>query len=482
VAAPRWDPEGGREAVVRAIAEADSLIGCAGALGTSVGTLRAYCGREGIDITPARSRGGRTCAPWYPDPRDWERELAVAVSISDLAQRLGVAPRTVRLYAERNGIDISAVRAPGGNPSTARSRTLDPGERIEQDIGRQRIKGERDHYKRLYEEAVTQIRAQDDICEAVAERCAEPRPRPVFKRRRARAHLPEREAVLLLSDWQLGELVSEVETGGVNAYSWAVAERRAARLVDAVTGSLEHQMRGYQVSRLVIAVLGDIVEGHDVFNGQPWSLDKDAAMQTLDGSELLAGVICALCEAVAPHGVTVDVYAVPGNHGKPGGRAGGQTPVTFNFDHLLYRMLEKELRNQPVREFAIEPAGRLLFEAAGHVFLMTHGNEVRGWGGFPFYGLDKTHARLTMELETLFKFWLLGHWHADATLPAGRGKRIVNGTMVGANQLTQSAVLTTSDPCQLLLYVSEDLGLAEEAYMVLDAEKRAAPHIYGSAA
>jgi hypothetical protein len=60
--------------------------------------------------------------------------------------------------------------------------------------------------------------------------------------------------------------------------------------------------------------------------------------------------------------------------------------------------------------------------------------------------------------------------------------RVVNGTMVGANQLTQAAVLTTSAPSQTMLYMSRELGLAEVAYLVLEPGHRKEPTIYGSEA
>lgn len=466
----RWQPES-REAFIAEMSHATSINDLAMRLDVSVSALSRWCRDNDMDLAPVRSKGGRR--PFTLTAEEWEA-VDKSGGVRAIAKRLRIAADTLRDWALRSGVDLDPYRSTGHAAAPD-----DPKDCVDVDTAAARETGRAKHYKSLYEEALTRIRKEEDVWNAVAERFAEPRPRPVFRRRAQSTKLPPREAVLLLSDWQLGELVHAEEVGGVNAYSWAIAEKRAQRLVDAVTSSLLLQLNAFRITRLVISVLGDMVEGHDIFTGQPWSLEKDAAMQAIDGSELLAGVICAIVEAVAPHGITVDVYCVPGNHGKPGGRKAGATPVTFNFDYMLYYMLQKELRDQPVREIGVEPAGRLLFEAAGHVFLMTHGNEVRGWGGFPYYGMDKTHARLTMELETLFKFWLLGHWHAEATLPAGRGKRIVNGTMVGANQLTQAAVLTTSAPCQKLLYVSRDLGLAEEAYMVLDTEKRAAPHVWG---
>ena len=416
----------------------------------------------------------------HVDPEVLAAAYAASKSARNLAKRLGIAhAETARRVARDAGYDVPA---PHWQPRKVESAQEQPADRVAGDAALSRVTGELANVKRLYTEALGQIASLEDIAASVADRCAAPRPAPEFTRaRKTGGKLPTRTAVLILSDWQLGELVHDIETGGVNAYSWAVAEKRCARLVDACIGNLENQMRAYRIDRLVIALLGDIVEGHDIFNGQPWSLEKDAAMQAVDGADLMASVLTAIVEPFLPHGITVDVYAVPGNHGKPGGRKAGQTPVTFSFDLLLYEMLRRQLVNWPVHEFAVEPAGRLLFTAADQVCLMTHGNEVRGWGGFPFYGLDKTHARLTMELETLFTFWLLGHWHSAATLPAGRGMRIVNGTMVGANQLTQAAVLTTSAPSQTMLYMSREYGLAEVAYLVLEPGERRSPTIYGTA-
>lgn len=387
------------------------------------------------------------------------------------------AYRLARLY----GLEIPAPHWATESAAPPDRAAHPAGKVIAEDMARARIAAERDELKRLYAEAIAQLKTQEDIFSSVASRCVTPRPAPTFTPlRKKSAKLPKRTAILILSDWQLGELVHEVETGGMNSYSWAQAVKRCERLVSAAVGNLENQMRAYRIDRLVIAVLGDIVEGHDIFSGQAWSLERDAAMQAVDGADLMASVLTAIVEPFLPMGMQVDVYCVPGNHGKPGGRKAGQTPVTFSFDLLLYEMLRRQLTNWPVHEFAVEPAGRLLFTAADQVCLMTHGNEVRGWGGFPYYGLDKVHARMTMELETLFAFWLLGHWHSAATLPAGRGMRVVNGTMVGANQLTQAAVLTTSAPSQTMLYMSREYGLAEIAYLVLEPGKRREAKIHGA--
>jgi len=417
---------------------------------------------------------------WAPvDPDAARRIIAESSSILEAARRLGCHDNTLRKWAREQGIDLSELAAQGLRIRSAAPEDETPDERIERDAAIDRLKSERDEYRRLYQEAVRRVREQDDMVQAIAAAGVRPSPPPKLPRPdpRSRSKAPAREAILLLSDWHLGQAVNAVDTGGLNTYSWETATRRLRRWLDAAVGSIENTRNAYRVDRVVLAMLGDMIEGHDIFTGQAFSLDRDAAVQALDGSALFADAIAELAERLWP--VTLDIYAVPGNHGRPGGRKAGNLPPTLSFDYLFYEILKLRLANAPIREWGIEASGRLLFVAAGTPVLLTHGDEVRGWGGWPYYGLDKAHGRLLQELETIFHVWLLGHWHASAALPAGRGMRIVNGCAVGANRLTTTAVLGASAPMQTLLYTSPDYPVAELALLYLDPEQASVrPHIY----
>lgn len=416
--------------------------------------------------------------PWeLPDEQTLAAALASATSVKDLAQRLGCAEDTLRKYAGRLGVDLAKVRGRGGIP--ARERNLSPEEELEENLEVARLKAERDHWKRQYGAALNEIQGQREIARSLAERFATPLPAPRIIRSAPRRSgpLPKREAILQLSDWQLGQLVRNDDTGGVNEYDWATAEHRLQRWLDAAIGNIENARRAYDVWRIVLAISGDMVEGHDIFSGQPWSLEKDAAVQAVDGARMFATALDQLIRNLAP--ATFDFYLVPGNHGKPGGRRAGATPTTFSFDVILYEFLRLHLKDHPISEWGMEPAGRLLFMCAGVPVLMTHGDEVRGWGGFPLYGLDKAQGRLLQELDTIFHVWLLSHWHQAAILPSGAGHRIVNGNAVGPNRLTTAAVLGGTLPTQNLVYMSRDFGVGEVAFLALAPGEIRKPRIYG---
>lgn len=470
-----WQPAS-TDVVTHALEVAGSIRGAAAHLGVASETLRAWAQRAAFDLTPYRSTASMRARSWEPESRAAvDAAMAEATSITDLARRLGITKDTLRRWALRNDVDLTPVRAIGG---PAPAPILEPAEQLERDTALSRVKAELDGTKRLYAEALAQIRTQEDIAIALAGQFATPLPAPKFAPLpRRNEKKPERELVLQVSDWQMGELVRPEDVGGVNEYSWPTMQRRLGRWVDAVVGSVRNQQQAYTVRRIVVAFLGDMVEGHDVYNGQAWHLDKDAAMQALDGATAWAAALAAVIEQLP--GVEWHVYCVPGNHGKPGGRSGGASPATFSFDYLFYRLLEKDLANHQLAEFAIEPAGRLLFWSAGHVFLCIHGNEVRAWGGFPAYGLDKADARLAKELEHAFAYLLLGHFHQAAMMPSGRGARIINGSAVGANQLTQAAVLGATLPTQNMIWVSHEYGLAELGLIHLAPGEYTPPQIHG---
>ena len=239
-----------------------------------------------------------------------------ASSGNDCARRLGiVASPTAQRLVEEAGLVWP-------NPAWGQITPPDqqePSKRIDCDMVIDRVRSQRDEYKRLYDETRSQLRSQQEICKSIAAEFVTPRPAPVFPATGNKAgsdHKPKRAVILQVSDWQMGQLVRPEDVGGINEYSWPTMLARLQRWRAAAVASIRIQQAGFNIREGVLLFCGDMVEGHDIYRGQAWQLDKDAALQALDGADAWAVVLEALATALPE--IRWSVYCVPGNHGKPG--------------------------------------------------------------------------------------------------------------------------------------------------------------------
>jgi hypothetical protein len=178
------------------------------------------------------------------------------------------------------------------------------------------------------------------------------------------------------------------------------------------------------------------------------------------------------------------VLGVPGNHGKVGGKRGGARPKTYNSDWGLQVMLKDKLRAEPIDEFVVNPAGSVFFYAAGFECQAIHGEQIRGWGGIPFYGIARHDAKSVRLHSRLYRYLFLGHIHQQSQINIGTGaEACVSGDWVGANNMSGD-IVAASRPKQSLVYFGAQYGITESVPIYLtDADDALAPSpIYGKAA
>lgn len=294
---------------------------------------------------------------------------------------------------------------------------------------------------------------------------------------------PARSVVLPIYDQQYGQFVRPTDTpGGKGSFDAAVFDQRLARWVEGVTGSVRDYCTAHRLEEVIIPLGGDQVEGDEIFPGQAWQLEMGPPQQVWQlACKLEAALKTVIRFAREEVGASyVGLYAVPGNHGKVGGKKSGARPADYSWDWLLYKILFDKLRAEPIDQFGIEVGGALFFRAGGHEFQAIHGDQIRGWGGLPFYGLAKFDGRSIRLHSTIYRYLLMGHHHQPATIPNGSGETIVSGDWVGANNL--SAMMTAaSRPQQNILFVAEKWGITETAriYFQEAEEAYATPPVYG---
>ncbi len=224
----------------------------------------------------------------------------------------------------------------------------------------------------------------------------------------------EEVAVVMIADIQLGKLTPD--------YNSEIAEARMEIYAEKVLKLIELQRKIAPINKVKVWLLGDTVEGEDIFPGQQWLIDSSLYAQAMQNApRILSKFIRRLLASVDE----VDAEGVIGNHGRQG-RKGTYHPET-NTDRMAYFVTKTIL--QPEID-----AGRLTWEHAepgnsgergwysvSHIgnysCLLIHGDQFTGSLGVPWYGIQKMVPKWSvmgndpkLPFEP-FQDVAFGHWH-----------------------------------------------------------------------
>lgn len=393
----------------------------------------------------------------YP-PNKRLKAMVLEHGATGAADRLGLKVATLREHLKREGLPTR--RAP--RQVEEREIPVDDPDKVKID----QLEAENKELTKRCNDYAGKMASQ----EAFLERCVEVMRRPVaapkLRRKSQGKGLPHRAAIAPVFDIQYGQLVQPEDTpGGRGAYSTEIFDRRLARWFDGITGAIRLYAANHRITDLVVPLGGDFVEGHEIFAGQAWQLEVDPARQLWEFTEKFDATLRELI-AFAKQEIGIPrirLYGVPGNHGKVGGKKAGATHTTHSWDWLCLMLLRDKLRAQPIKEFAIEPAGVLYFEAAEHLFLMIHGDEIKGWGGLPFYGLSRYDGKAIRQGQQIHDYLILGDKHVPAELDqGGGGETLMQPAWVGENNLSRQ-LGAAARPGQRLYFVAPKWGVTETA-------------------
>lgn len=274
---------------------------------------------------------------------------------------------------------------------------------------------------------------------------------PAAQKKKADAEV----ALVALTDWQLGKATSEYDT--------EVCVDRVRHVVDRVRRITRVQRADHPVRECVILLGGDMVEGGGgIFPGQAHEVDSTGFEQMMRAANLISEVVLSMLAEFD----TVQVYAVPGNHGRLG-RKGDESRDT-NLDNIAYAISRDQLKDQP----------RLTFHEHGHWYqhiqignyqaLLVHGDQIRGFSGTPAFAIArKVTAWSSGALPVTFHDCYLGHYHQNLviTLPNGGQVRMTPSTESGS-QYASEFMASRGRPGQRLVFVHPERGTTTGEYMI----------------
>jgi hypothetical protein len=266
-------------------------------------------------------------------------------------------------------------------------------------------------------------------------------------------------AVLHFSDGQIGKTTASFNT--------AVAEVRVTRAVALAAKIAELRRSRAKIERLVILMGGDEIEGESIFPGQAHQIDSGVFEQIKKAPEIYARAFLFLLQ----HFKKIDVYEVPGNHGRAAPRAQGSHPKT-NWDNVCHLVLRTMLQPAGKRiEWHPNEHWFQVFETFGHKHLLVHGDQIRGgFAGFPWYGVGRkalAWGESIPEWTGQPRYLWHGHFHQCTSWPVGQIRVLGNGSLESHNEYARAEFGQMGQPEQRLAFFGPDHGLIADCPLYL---------------
>ena len=257
--------------------------------------------------------------------------------------------------------------------------------------------------------------------------------------------------VLLWSDYHYGQQVKAVEVGGLSEYNPKIARERLTLLADRVIRFREYHPN--KPNELVIAGLGDMVDGSILRGNQQSNIEFGVCKQVIECVEIFSDFIILL----AKYFPRIRFYGVYGNHARltPNPK---DAPPSENFDLMLYHFMKQRLA--PVSGVSVDytEAQHMVVQINKHNFWLDHGDTVRGWAGYPYYGADRQKNNVASILS-MFKekahYMLMGHHHRLSFF----NDIITNGSFVGGDLFSIGKLRRMGIAEQMLFAVNEKHGV-----------------------
>lgn len=378
-------------------------------------------------------------------------------TMAELARSYSLKPNTLSTRLRNDGV-LDEVRASLAAPGELSSEA-DPDE-----LKSAALAEENRVLRNSLKQLKTQLASQEDFFERIAEICKVRVERPTYPVKRQVKDKPANSIILPIYDQQFGQFVRPTDTpGNRGGFNTEVFDERLAEYVTRACKVIDQRAKGYRIEELIFVFGGDQVEGDEIFAGQAWQLELDPLEQMFQLAQKMGGKGGALKRLIqfAKEDIgipKIGVYGVTGNHGKVGGKRGGARPRSYSWDYGFLRLMQDLLREEPIDQFAYELGGSLFFRCAGHEFQAIHGDEIRGWGGLPFYGLTKFDGRSIRLHNRIYRYLLMGHHHQQSEIPNGAGETLISGDWVGANNLS-GMISAASLPQQKAIFVSGKRGV-----------------------
>ena len=226
-------------------------------------------------------------------------------------------------------------------------------------------------------------------------------PKLIYKNENKR----EEQSILDISDSHIS-MINEVFDSDVGrnvvTYNMKIFEHELSVLLKSVIQIHKLLSNAYNLKKLTIFIMGDIVTNDRIFEEQVFEIEKVVGLQVWDAINYLTYAINTLLSVYEK----IDVVCVVGNHGRslPDSY---EEPVQNNYEYFIYKSLEKQFLNSKRVKIIVPESRRYLHTILHWRHFVEHGDSMRGTTAT---GIEKQIKDLSINVGG-FDVLHYGHYH-----------------------------------------------------------------------
>lgn len=250
---------------------------------------------------------------------------------------------------------------------------------------------------------------------------------------------------LLFSDVHYGKLIRPNQN---RPYPVDIKEirSRVRKMSDIVIKEIEKESKNYNVERLIIASLGDLIESahfHGVESNKASEFGTSRQVQ-----ECIESFFYDLLLPLALTGIQIDVEAITGNHDRLSEHKTHQYPGEDNLTYIIYNTLSLLCKQSNINnvKFNIVDGLYSWADIYGNIVVYEHGDELKNINKDTIIGQMNRRQRQIGKVVNFFRF---GHWHEPVMY--GQGTAIGNGSVPGQDSYADDKGFI-SEAVQILNY------------------------------
>jgi len=326
-----------------------------------------------------------------------------------------------------------------------------------------RIKKNNRYTARDFREVLDKWNQRDDILEAIREAALsigkglKQKPISIKKLPKTSKKKIGMTKELLLSDIHFGKLVEmddSVSGHKTVTFNLEILKKRLKEVTDVTLKEIARDQAHYNVERLIIALLGDIIESYTMHNLE--SARGCEFGNSRQVYEAMKNIFELVIRPLAETGIEIVVPAVAGNHDRTESGRTFNLPGEENVTFIIYNGLKDycDIAGLKNVKFIIPTVPWAILNIYGKNVLYEHGDNAKGADR---KALEDLMTRRANELKTHIEWLRIGHFHCqtvyglytsmiNGSFPGDDSYALIKGFKSEACQTLNSYVNTTSRP------------------------------------